>query len=157
MPATAKEERWATVVRDLIWRYYKALKTYKQNPTPASAPAFRRRFDRIFTLRTGYEALDKLLERLHRRKNELLKVLDYPDIPLHTNASESALRTIVRISLNRDSGFSKSRTSVSLSRGQRMRSNPGCLVAVTRDCVRLFRRRSRASAFFVCACCRLRE
>ncbi|QYA05772.1 type II toxin-antitoxin system Phd/YefM family antitoxin [Rhizobium sp. B21/90] len=63
----------------------------------------------------------------------------------------------LRISLNRDSGFSKSRTSVSLSRGQRMRSNPGCLVAVTRDCVRLFRRRSRASAFFVCACCRLRE
>ena len=95
MPATAKEERWATVVRDLIWRYYKALKAYKQNPTPASAPAFRRRFDRIFTLHTGYEALDKLLERLHRRKNELLKVLDYPDIPLHTNASESALRTIV--------------------------------------------------------------
>jgi hypothetical protein len=43
----------------------------------------------------GYEALDKLLERLHRRKNELLKVLDYLDIPLHTNASESALRTIV--------------------------------------------------------------
>ncbi|MEF0943422.1 transposase [Rhizobium sp. BR 362] len=95
MPATAKEERWATVVRDLIWRYYKALKAYKQNPIPASAPAFRRRFDRIFTLRTGYEALDKLLERLHRRKNELLKVLDYPYIPLHTNASESALRTFV--------------------------------------------------------------
>ena len=95
MPATAKEERWAKVVRDLIWRYYKALKAYKQNPNPASAPAFRRRFDRIFTLRTGYDALDKLLERLHRRKNELLKVLDYPDIPLHTNASESALRTIV--------------------------------------------------------------
>lgn len=50
MPATAKEERWTKVVRDLIWRYYKALKAYKQNPIPASAPAFRRRFDRIFTL-----------------------------------------------------------------------------------------------------------
>ncbi|WSH68225.1 transposase (plasmid) [Rhizobium ruizarguesonis] len=95
MPATAKEERWVAVVRDLVWRFYKALKAYKQNPCPQSAPAFRRRFDRIFTLRTGYEALDKLLERLHRRKNELLKVLDYPDIPLHTNTSESALRTFV--------------------------------------------------------------
>lgn len=95
MPATAKEERWTKVVRDLIWRYYKALKAYKQNPIPASAPAFRRRFDRIFTLRTGYGALDKLLERLHRRKSELLKVLEHPDIPLHTNASESALRTFV--------------------------------------------------------------
>ncbi|NKK55489.1 transposase [Rhizobium leguminosarum bv. viciae] len=95
MPATAKEERWVAVVRDLVWRFYKALKACKQNPCPQSAPAFRRRFDRIFTLRTGYEALDKLLERLHRRKNELLKVLDYPDIPLHTNTSESALRTFV--------------------------------------------------------------
>lgn len=95
MPGTAKEERWATVVRDLIWQYYKALKAYKQTPSPQAAPAFRRRFDRIFTLQTGYQALDKLLERLHRRKNELLKVLDYPDIPLHTNASENALRAFV--------------------------------------------------------------
>ena len=32
-------------------------------------------------LRTGYEALDKLLERLHRRKSELLKVLNIPRFP----------------------------------------------------------------------------
>ncbi|NKK61929.1 nucleotidyltransferase, partial [Rhizobium ruizarguesonis] len=38
-----------------------------------------------------------------------------------------------RISLNWDSGFRKSRTSVSLSRGQRMRSISGCLVSVTGD------------------------
>lgn len=95
MPATTNEERLLTMVRDLVWRFYKALKAYKQNPAPQAAPAFRRRFDKIFTLRTGYEALDKLLDRLHRRKNELLKVLDYPSIPLHTNASENALRSIV--------------------------------------------------------------
>jgi len=95
MPATAKEERRLTMVRDLVWRFYKMLKAYKQNPSPQAAPAFRRRFDRIFALRTGYEALDKLLERLHRRKNELLKVLEHPGIPLHTNASENDLRTFV--------------------------------------------------------------
>ncbi|MFS8054219.1 transposase [Rhizobium sp. BR 317] len=43
----------------------------------------------------AHEALDKLLERLHRRKNELLKVLDHPEIPLHTNASQNALRSFV--------------------------------------------------------------
>jgi hypothetical protein len=95
MPATAKEERLVTMVRELVWRFYKALKAYKQTPSPQSAPALRRRFDRIFTLRTGYGALDKLLERLHRRKAELLKVLDHPGIPLHTNASENDLRTFV--------------------------------------------------------------
>ncbi|MFL5014468.1 transposase [Rhizobium sp.] len=46
-------------------------------------------------MRTGYEALDKLLERLYRRKNELLKVLEHPGIPLHTNASENDLQTFV--------------------------------------------------------------
>ncbi|MDK4742633.1 transposase [Rhizobium sp. CNPSo 3464] len=95
MPGTAKEERSLTMVRDLVWRFYKALKAYKQNPSPRAGPAFRRRFDRIFSLRTGYEALDKLLERLLRRKSELLKVLDHPEIPLHTNASENDLRSFV--------------------------------------------------------------
>lgn len=95
MPGTAKEERSLTMVRDLVWRFYKALKAYKQNPSPRAVPAFRRRFDRIFSLRTGYQALDKLLERLLRRKTELLKVLEHPEIPLHTNASENDLRSFV--------------------------------------------------------------
>jgi hypothetical protein len=95
MPATAKEQRLLTMVRDLMWRFYKALKAYKQDLSPQAVPAFRRRFDRIFTPRTGYEPLDKLLGRLRRRKNELLKVLDHPGIPLHTNASENDLWTFV--------------------------------------------------------------
>lgn len=68
-------------VRDLALAYIKLV--------------FRRRFDRIFTLHTGYDALDALLLCLHRRKDELLKVLEYPHIPLHTNASENDLRTFV--------------------------------------------------------------
>jgi hypothetical protein len=95
MPAKAKEVRSVTLVRDLVWRFYKALKAWKQKPSPQAIPAFRRRFDRIFTLRTGYDALDALLVRLHRRKAELLRVLERPEIPLHTNASENDLRTFV--------------------------------------------------------------
>lgn len=52
----------------------------------------RRRFDKIFTLRAGYIALDQLLLRLYRHKDELLKVLDRPEIPLHINASQNDLR-----------------------------------------------------------------
>ncbi|MGO8045234.1 hypothetical protein ACC713_20240 [Rhizobium johnstonii] len=74
------------MVCDLVWRFYKALKAYKQNLSPRVAFAFRRRFDQILTPRTGYVALDKLLERPHRRKNALLKALDHPQTPLHTNA-----------------------------------------------------------------------
>jgi Transposase IS66 family len=39
--------------------------------------------------------LDRLLARLHRRKAELLRVLQHPEIPLHTNASENDIRACV--------------------------------------------------------------
>lgn len=95
MPAKRREVRRGELIRDLVWRFYKALKTWKLKPSPQAAHAFRRRFDRIFSSRTGYDVLDKRLVRLHRRRHELLKVLEHPDIPLHTNASENDLRTFV--------------------------------------------------------------
>jgi hypothetical protein len=52
----------------------------------------RTRFDRIFASRTGFATLDRLLERLHANKTELLLVLDRPEIPLHTNGSENDIR-----------------------------------------------------------------
>ncbi|MCL8000145.1 transposase [Brucella sp. 21LCYQ03] len=73
-----------------------------------AAQALEVRFDRIFSFRTGYADLDKLPVRLLRRKHELLKVLERPEIPLHANASENDLRSCVtkrKISggtLNRD-------------------------------------------------------
>jgi hypothetical protein len=50
------------------------------------------RFERIFTLETGFVTLDRLLVRLHKKKSELLMVLDRPEIPLHTNGSERDVR-----------------------------------------------------------------
>ena len=62
---------------------------------PQAGAALRARFDRIFTRRTGYVVLDRLLARLHRRKAELLRVLERPEIPLHTNGSENDIRACV--------------------------------------------------------------
>ena len=39
--------------------------------------------------------LDRLLRRLFRNKDELLRVLDRPEIPLNTNASENDIRAFV--------------------------------------------------------------
>ena len=49
--------------------------------------------------------------------------------------TEDLAETLIymRISMNRDSDFSKSRTSISLSRGQRARSISASLVAVRGD------------------------
>ena len=79
-------------VRDLIWKYYRALKAYRRRPTKRSKAVLMARFERIFTLKTGFVTLDRLLVRLHKNKSELLMVLDRPEIPLHTNGSENDVR-----------------------------------------------------------------
>jgi len=87
--------RAVDLVRTLVWWFYRDLKAYKLDPDPKRARALRARFDRIFKRDTGYILLDRLLARLHRRKAELLRVLDRPEIPLHTNGSENDIRSWV--------------------------------------------------------------
>jgi hypothetical protein len=81
-----------TRVRGLIWDFYADLKAYQLKPGRRRASALRARFDRIFLRRTGFATLDRLLARLHANKAELLMVLERPEIPLHTNASENDIR-----------------------------------------------------------------
>ena len=78
-----------------IWWLYADLKAYARDPTPAARRALRRRFDKLFTSRTGFAALDRLLARLHANRDELLVVLDRPDVPLHTNDAENDIRAHV--------------------------------------------------------------
>ena len=79
-------------VRALIWWLYADLKAYKLNPDPRRKAALKARFDRIFTKKTGFTTLDRLLTRLHANKAELLMVLDHPEVPLHNNGSENDVR-----------------------------------------------------------------
>jgi hypothetical protein len=95
MPASPKQVQAVELVRQAIWCFYRSLKLWKQSPSPGGARAFRQQFNKIFGLRTGYKDLDALLARLARRKAELLRVLERPEIPLHTNASENDLRAWV--------------------------------------------------------------
>ena len=77
-----------------IW-VYDDLKAYRAEPTARRRGELRARFDRVFNRRTGFVTLDRLLERLHANKPELLMVLDRPEIPLHTNGSERDIRVHV--------------------------------------------------------------
>jgi hypothetical protein len=80
------------LIRGLIWQLYADLKDYSRTPTPWQREQLGARFDYIFGLRTGFVTLDRLLQRLHANKADLLAVLDRPDIPLHTNGSENDIR-----------------------------------------------------------------
>ena len=82
-------------IRSLIWRFYRDLKAYRLAPSEKRKASLTARFDRIFTRKTGFVTLDRLLQRLHANKAELLKVLERPEIPLHTNGSENDIRSVV--------------------------------------------------------------
>jgi hypothetical protein len=89
---TAQQRAAQQLVRGLIWWFYADLKAYRREPTSRRRGELRVRFDRIFQRTTGFVTLDRLLQRLHANKAELLMVLDHPEIPLHTNGSENDIR-----------------------------------------------------------------
>lgn len=96
IPANDRQRNAVETAKRMIWWFYQALKDYKLAPSLERAETLRARFDRIFRrLRTGYATLDKLLRRLFRDKTGLLRVLERPEIPLHTNASENDIRAFV--------------------------------------------------------------
>lgn len=95
LPVSEAQRRAVDLVRQLIWWFYRDLKAWQGQPDRRRAAALRTRFDRIFKRRTGYVTLDRLLARLRERKAELLRVLDRPEIPLHTNGSENDIRAHV--------------------------------------------------------------
>ena len=92
---TAEQQRLVDLQRQLVWWFYADLKLYKDEPTPARRAALRARFDRVFGRVTGFAALDEVVARLRANKAELLLVLDRPEIPLHSNGAENAIRCLV--------------------------------------------------------------
>src|ERR1700685_888828 len=96
IPANDIQHRAVEVARRMIWWFYGQLKDYKLAPSLERAALLRAQFRRIFRrAKTGYGALDHLLRRLLRLEDHLLRVLDRPEIPLHTNASENDIRVFV--------------------------------------------------------------
>ena len=92
---TAEQQRLVDLQRQLVWWFYADLKLYQDEPTPARRAALRARFDRVFGRVTGFAALDEVVARLRANKAELLLVLDRPEIPLHSNGAENAIRCLV--------------------------------------------------------------
>ena len=97
------------LVRQLIWWFYADLKSYVAAPTTVRKAMMKARFDRIFRRQTGFEIIDSLLARLLANKDELLRVLDHPGIPLHTNGSENDIRC--QVTRRKVSGTTRSEDS----------------------------------------------
>ena len=74
------------------WEYYDKLLNYKITPTQATAEYLSNEFDSLFSTKTNYDKLDERIAKTKENKSQLLKVLQYPMIPLHNNDSELGAR-----------------------------------------------------------------
>ena len=74
------------------WEYYHQLYVYKQNPSAERAQSLSAEFDLLFSTTTGYDDLDERIAKTQTKKQELLTVLQHPEIPLHNNRSENGAR-----------------------------------------------------------------
>ena len=93
VPANDKQRNAIEIAKRMIWWFYRALKDYKLAPSVKQAQLLRARFDRIFKrASTGYVTLDRLLRRLFRNKDGLLRVLNHPFIlPISGRKSRSII------------------------------------------------------------------
>ena len=82
-------------VRCGIWRTYRLLRACCRRPSARRRAVVKRSFARTFRAGTGYRLLDEQIGRTLANRDKLLAVLDRPDVPAHTNATENDLRGCV--------------------------------------------------------------
>jgi len=79
-----------------FWDFYDQLVAYRQNPTPQESLRLEADFDSLFATHSGYDELDKRITKTQAKKASLLLVLKHPELPLHNNPAELAVRQRVR-------------------------------------------------------------
>jgi hypothetical protein len=95
-PVVALHREQLKDFRQCYWEYYHRLAAYRQNPDAEKRLQLESEFDELFATHTGYYDLDQRIEKTRAKQDSLLQVLDHPELPLHNNASELAVRQRVR-------------------------------------------------------------
>lgn len=93
---TAQQRQEIEEVQDALWAYYRELKAYQEQPTPQESARLEARFDEIFGQRYPHHyGLNLVMQQFCAHKDELMRVLDSPQVPLHNNAAETDIREYV--------------------------------------------------------------
>jgi len=95
-PVIALHRQQLQDFRKRYWDYYHQLLAYREKPTAKERRRLEDQFDTLFATETGYHALDQRIAKTRAKKTSLLLVLQHPELPLHNNASELAVRQRVR-------------------------------------------------------------
>ncbi len=91
-PCGSEQSQALTDVLTALWQLYADLKAYRLAPTPSQAEGLRTRFDALVGRTTCWPERNAALARMADKKADLLRVLDRPDLPLHTNTAERDFR-----------------------------------------------------------------
>ncbi len=78
------------------WNLYDDVEGYCLTPTKLRQNQLEKDFEHWVTTQTDYPELQSVLGQLHRAREELLLVLEYPWLPLHNNLSGRQIREYVK-------------------------------------------------------------
>lgn len=79
-----------------LWNFYHELQDYREAPSASEAVRLRTDFATLFSTITGFDALDRRIAMTLAKQERLLLVLEHPEVPLHNNPAELAVRQRVR-------------------------------------------------------------
>jgi hypothetical protein len=96
MPVLVPHLKLLKDYRKQFWDFYNELQAYRKQPTPEESARLEAEFDKLFSTRTGFDALDARIAKTKAKKESLLMVLKHPEIPLHNNPAELEARQRVR-------------------------------------------------------------
>ncbi len=83
-------------VRGEIWDLYRGLQEYKLAPSEKIKSFLEQSFDNLFSKKkTTSPTLNNQLAKTYAKKDELLRVLERPETPLHNNGTETDAREMV--------------------------------------------------------------
>lgn len=95
-PVVARHQMKLDEFITAYWDYYAKLQRYQADPIAAEASRLRLEFDELFSTVSGYDSLDERIATTLSKKDELLTILDQPEVPLHNNDSELGARVSAR-------------------------------------------------------------
>ena len=96
IPVTEQQANAQYGCLNWFWDIYRDLKVFKTEPSETKANVIRQGFNSLVHTQTGCTGLQDALGGLEVVREELLRVLDDPSLPLHNNFSESQIREHVK-------------------------------------------------------------
>ena len=81
-------------IREAIWTLYRALK--EAALTQTGKEHVNNLYDELVGMKTISPAINDVIQNFHIYRNEMLKALDHPGLPLHNNDSERDIRGVAK-------------------------------------------------------------